>query len=184
MDQIFSEFNQKSKASLDHLHFEFSKIQTGRANTSLVEDIQVDSYGSKMPLKTIATITIPEARQIAIQPFSKDQLSSVEKAIIDASLGITPQNDGNFIRLNLPILTEERRRDLVKLVNKTAENAHISIRNARHEAFIALKNLEKEKLISEDELKSKEKSLQEKVDEFNKDIDESAKKKDSEIMSI
>lgn len=183
-DQIFSELSTKCDAAIDHLHSEYGKIQTGRASVALVENIMVDNYGSKMPLKGVATISIPEPKQIAIQPFSRDQVTNVEKAIIEADIGITPQNDGVVIRLNLPLLTEDRRKELAKAVHRYAEESRISIRNARHDALGSLKNLEKEKEVSEDELKGHEKRVQEKVDEYNHTVEEAAKKKDSDVMTI
>lgn len=184
VDQIFSELDAKCKLAIDHLHVEYGKIQTGRANAALVENIMVDSYGSKMPLKGVATISIPEPKQIAIQPFSRDQITNVEKAIIEANLGLNPQNDGVCIRLNLPPLTEDRRKELAKAVHRYAEESRISIRNARHDALGQLKNLEKEKEISEDELKGKEKKVQEKVDGYNQTIEESAKKKEQDVLTV
>ncbi|MBN2096206.1 ribosome recycling factor [Candidatus Peregrinibacteria bacterium] len=178
--QILNELNEKCQDALEHLHQDYAKIQTGRANTALVENVMVDSYGAKVPLKGVATISIPEPKQIAIQPFNRDQLQSIEKALLEADLGLTPQNDGSFIRLNLPPLTEERRRELVKLVHKYAEDSRISIRNARHEALGQLKEME----IGEDELKGKEKNVQEKVDEFNKKVEEAAKKKEQDVMTV
>lgn len=182
--QTLSELDVKCQSALDHLHQEYAKIQTGRANAALVENITVDSYGAKMPLKGIATITIPEPKQIAIQPFNRDQVQNVEKAILEADLGLTPQNDGVFIRLNLPPLTEDRRKELVKLVHRYSEDTKISIRNARHEALNHLKGLEKEKEIGEDTLRAKEKEAQDKVDGFNKKVEESAKKKEQDVMTV
>lgn len=182
--QTLNELNQKCQDAIDHLHTEYAKIQTGRANVSLVENVMVDSYGSKVPLKGVATITIPEPKQIAIQPFSRDQLQSIEKALMEADLGLTPQNDGSFIRLNLPPLTEERRKELVKLAHRYAEDSRISMRNARHDALNYLKEMEKVKEISEDVLKGKEKEIQEKIDDFNKKVEESAKKKEEDIMTV
>jgi len=184
IDQIFQELNQKCEAAIDHLYSEYAKIQTGRANVALVENVTVDSYGAKMPLKGVATISIPEPKQIAIQPFNRDQLQNVEKAILEADLGLTPQNDGTFIRLNLPPLTEDRRKELVKIVHQYAEDSRISVRNARHEAISQLKELEKEKEISEDELRGKEKEVQEKVDKLNQQIEEAAKKKEKDVMTV
>lgn len=181
---ILDEFNSKCEDAIDHLHHDFSKIQTGRASTALVEDILVDSYGSKMPMKGMATITTPESRQIAIQPFSRDQLPNVEKAIMEANIGLVPQNDGNYIRLNIPQLTEDRRKELVKVIYQYAEQARISIRNSRHEAISSFKALEKAGEISEDELRGKEKRVQEKVDEFNKKVEEGAKKKEGDLMTV
>jgi len=182
--QIFNELNLKCETAFNHLRQEYVKIQTGRANAALVENIMVDSYGTKMPLKGLASISVPEPKQIAIQPFSRDQITSIEKAIRDANLGINPQSDGIRIRLILPPLTEERRKDLVKLVHKLAEDARIAMRNARHEAITSLKAMEKAKTISEDELHGKEKMTQEKIDEFNKKIDEAAKKKEQDVMTV
>jgi ribosome recycling factor len=181
---ILDELNLKAQTAIDHLHNEFAKIQTGRANAALVENVMVDSYGVKVQLRSVASITIPEFKQIAIQPYSRDQLTNIEKAIKDANLGINPQNDGIVIRLNIPPLTEDRRKDLVKLVHKLAEDGRISIRNARHDALNALKALEKEKEISEDELHSKEKLMQEKVDSFNAQIEEILKKKEKDVMTV
>ncbi len=183
-EQTLNELNQKCQDAVGHLHDEYAKIQTGRANVSLVENVMVESYGSKMPLKGVASISIPEPKQIAIQPFNRDQLQNVEKAIMDADLGLTPQNDGTFIRLNLPPLTEDRRKELVKMAHQLAEDARISIRNARHDAINYLKDKEKEKEISEDELKGKEKDIQEKVDDFNKKVEEAAKRKEEDVMTV
>lgn len=175
---------KKCQDALDHLHQEYAKIQTGRANAALVESLMVDSYGVKSPLKALANISVPEAKQIAIQPWDRGQLVSIEKAIIEADLGLNPQNDGVLIRLNLPPLTEERRKELVKLVHKLAEDAKISIRNARHESLHQFKEMEKAKEISEDELRGKESDVQEKVDEFNKKVEENSKKKEEDVMTV
>lgn len=182
--QTISELIQKCEASLSHLQTEYAKLQTGRASTSLVENLMVDSYGSKTPLKGVANISIPEPTQIAIQPWDRDSLTSIEKAIVEADLGLNPQNDGATIRLNIPPLTEERRKELVKLVHKYAEDSKISIRNARHDAINNLKKMEKEKEISEDELRAKEKEVQDKVDEFNKKLEEAAKHKEEDVMTV
>ncbi len=184
VNEQLDELKLKCVDAIDHLHQEYAKIQTGRANIALVEGVMVESYGAKVPLKSVATITIPESTQLAIQPFSKDQLTNIEKGVMEANLGLTPQNDGNFIRLNIPPLTEERRKDLVKLVHKFAEDSRISVRNARHEALNDLKNMEKDKEISEDELKGNEKKVQDKVDEYNNVIEEATKKKESDVMTV
>ena len=183
-ERTLSELNTKCQAAIDHLHEEYAKIQTGRATTALVENIMIESYGAKLPLKGMANISIPESKQIAIQPWNRDQLQNIEKAIIEADLGITPQNDGVVIRLNLPPLTGDRRKELAKLVNKYAEDARISIRNARHEAINYLKNLEKEKEIGEDTLRGKEKEVQEKIDGFNQNIEDASKKKEEDVMTV
>ena len=184
VEQTLSELNTKCQDALNHLHQEYVKIQTGRANAALVENVMVESYGTKMPLKGLASISIPEPKQIAIQPWNRDQLQSIEKALLEANLGLTPQNDGVIIRLNLPPMTEDRRKELVKLVNQFAEDARISIRNARHETINNLKILEKEKEISEDDLRLKEKEVQEKVDDFNQKVEEAAKQKEEDVMTV
>lgn len=183
-EQIFQELNQKCQDAVDHLHSEYAKIQTGRANVALVENIMVDSYGTQTPLKGIANISVPEAKQIAIQPWNRDQLPNIEKAITEANLGLNPQNDGVVIRLNLPPMTEDRRKELVKLAHQYAEDARISVRNARHEALNSLKTKEKDKEISEDVLRGKEKETQEKVDEYNKKIEEAARHKEEDVMTV
>ena len=178
------EARKKMQKAMDYLHEEFGKLQTGRANAALVEGVEVEVFGSTMPLKGLASITIPESNQIAIQPWNRDHLPNVEKAIVEAKLGLNPSNDGNVIRLIIPPLTEERRKDLVKLLHKYAEDSRVSIRNARHEALKKLEMMEKEKEISEDELKGKEKSLQNQVDEFNDKVEEAAKQKEKDIMTV
>ena len=179
-DHILNEAKTLMQKALDHLQDEYSTLQTGRASAALVDSLQVESFGAVMPLKALASISIPESNQIAIQPWNRDQLSSIEKAIRESNLGLNPTNDGIMIRIVLPPLTEERRRDLVKLVHKYAEEARISVRNARHEGMKDLKAVE----MSEDELKGKEKKLQTIVDEFNEKIEETAKHKEKDILTI
>lgn len=183
-DQVISEAKNKMEDAMKFLHEEYGKLQTGRASAALVEGLEVDVFGSKMPLKGVASISIPESNQIAIQPWNRDHLPNVEKAITEANLGINPSNDGLMIRLIIPPLTEERRKDMVKLVSKYAEDTRVSIRNARHEAMKKFEAMEKNKEISEDELKGKEKSLQVEVDEFNKKVEESSKQKEKDIMTV
>lgn len=170
--------------AIDHLHEEFSKLRTGRANAALVENIEVENYGTKMPLKALANISIADAKTIAIQPWDKSGMTNIEKAIQDSGLGLNPINNGVVIRLVLPALTEERRRDLTKLVHELAEKARITVRQERHHGIAQLKELEKEKQISEDQRLVLEKRLQEKIDEFNKKIEENAKHKEQDIMTV
>lgn len=183
-DQIINDAKVKMDKAMTFLHEEYGKLQTGRANSALVENVMVESFGSMMPLKGLASISIPEPTQIAIQPWNRDQLPNVEKAITNANLGLNPQNDGAMIRITLPPLTEERRKELVKLVHKYAEDSKISVRNARHEALTQMKNLEKEKQISEDDLKGAERKLQDVVDGFNKRIEEDSKHKEQDVMTV
>ncbi len=179
-DQILNEAKQKMENAMKFLHEEYAKFQTGRANAALVDSIMVDSFGSKMPLKGLASISVPESNQIAIQPWNRDQLPAIEKAIQEANLGLNPNNDGITIRLILPPLTEERRKDLVKLVHKYAEDSRVSVRNSRHDAQHKLKQME----LGEDELKGWEKKLQSIVDDFNKKIEDDSKAKEKDILTI
>ncbi len=183
-DQILQEAKQKMQSALDYLHEEYSKLQTGRASSALVDGLKINVFGSEMPLKGVASISVPESNQIAIQPWSRDHLASIEKAIRESNLGLNPTNDGQYIRLILPPMTEERRREVVKLVHKYAEEARISIRNTRHETLKRWETQQKNKEISEDELSGKEKSLQKEVDEFNHKVEEGSKNKEKDIMTI
>jgi ribosome recycling factor len=183
-EPIIQELKTKGHAAMDHLQSEFSKIQTGRASAALVETLMVDSYGTKMPLKSLANITVPDAKTISIQPWDRGQIASVEKAIRDSSLGLNPQNNGIAIHLNLPPLTEERRKELVKVLHRYAEESRIAVRNLRHEALDRLKALEKAKEIGEDQLAVAEKEAQKHVDEFNAMIEEAAKKKEKDVMTV
>lgn len=179
-----------AKAQLDfdtaiaHLKHEFSKLQIGRASASLVEDIHVDAYGSMTPLKGVASISIPDARTLAIQVWDRSLMGAVEKGILASNIGLTPTNDGTLIRITMPALTEERRKDLVKVVGQLAEQAKISVRTARGTAHTGFKTLEDKKEITEDDRRHAEKQLQDKVDATNRLVDETAKKKESDIMTI
>lgn len=170
--------------SIEHLLSEMGKIRTGRANPALVESLMVDYYGSKTPLKQVASINTPEARLLVIQPWDKGALTAIESAIRESDLNLNPNNDGQVIRINIPPLTEERRKELVKLLNQKAEDAKISIRNIREEAWKEIQNMKKEGNISEDDKFSGKDQLQKVVDEYNKKIDEIREKKEKEIMTI
>lgn len=179
-EQVLQESKQKIQKAVDFLHEEFAKLQMGRATTALVDSITVESFGATMPLKAVASISIPESNQIAIQPWNRDQLASIEKAIRESGLGFNPSNDGIMIRLTIPPLTEERRRDLVKIVHKYAEESRVSIRNSRHEALHKLKQMS----LSEDDMKGMEKKIQTIVDEYNEKIEDAAKHKEKDILTI
>ncbi len=179
-DQILNEAKQKMENALSYLHEEYGKFQTGRANAALVESLVVECFGSTMPLKGMASISIPESNQIAIQPWNRDHLANIEKAISEADLGLNPSNDGSMIRIILPPLTEERRKEMVKLSHKYAEESRVSVRNARHEAQHKLKQED----MSEDELKGWEKKLQNLVDQYNKNIEEDSKAKEKDILTV
>ena len=159
-------------------------IRTGRASPALVEKLQVEYYGSELTLIQLATISVPEARQLMIRPFDGSSLRAIERAIQASDLGLTPSNDGKVIRLNLPPLTEERRRDLVKMVNNRLEDARVAIRNIRRDSLKDLRDFEKEKMISEDELHQGEDELQDLTNEMIDQVAVIGKRKEEEIMEF
>jgi ribosome recycling factor len=170
--------------ALDSLSKDFGKLRTGRASTSLVEDIKVDYYGTPTPLKQIASISIPDSRTIAIQPWDKNAFGDVDKAIQKSDLGLNPVNDGKIIRINIPQLTEERRKELVKLAKKYTEDTRVAIRNIRRDANDKLKSMEKDKEITEDDLHRGQDEVQKLTDEHIKTADELLEEKEKEIMEL
>ncbi len=180
---IDSKKEQMDKA-IERFKEEMLKIRTGRANPSIIEDLQVDYYGTKTPLKQIANINVPEPRVLLIQPWSADSLANIEAAIKMSDLNLSPNNDGEVIRINIPPLNEERRAELVKVLNKKAEEARIAIRNAREDAWQEIQELEKNGEIAEDDKFRGKEKLQEVVDEYNKKIEELRDKKEEDIMTV
>ena len=170
--------------SIDSLTESLQSIRAGRANTSLLDRIYVDYYGQQSPLNQVASLSAPEARLLAIQPWDATLIPEIEKAIQKSDLGITPSNDGKIIRLVIPQLTEERRKDLTKLVGKYGEEAKVSIRNIRRDAMEDIKKAEKAKEISEDDRKTYEEDIQKLTDKYIKDIDGVAEEKEKELMEI
>lgn len=170
--------------AMEHFKFEMSKIRTGRANPSLVEDLLVDYYGTKTPLKQIANINVPEPRTLLIQPWGRDALANIEAAIKISDLNLTPNNDGEVIRISIPALNEERRIELVKMLNKKAEEARISVRNIREDIWREIQELEKNGEIAEDDKFRGKERLQEAINEYNKKIDEMREKKEQEILTV
>jgi ribosome recycling factor len=181
IDKINEETKQKMEKSIALLAQELSKLRTGRASPALVEGIKVDYYGSILPLNQVATISIPEARLIVIQPWDKNALESIEKAIYKSAIGLTPNNDGNIIRLPIPSLTTERREELVKLTQKLGEDTKIAIRNIRREANTEIKKEEKDKNISEDDAKKAHDRIQKLTDDSIAKVDEHVRQKETEI---
>lgn len=181
IDKINEETKQKMEKSIALLAQELSKLRTGRASPALVEGIKVDYYGSTLPLNQVATISIPEARLIVIQPWDKNALEAIEKAIYKSAIGLTPNNDGNIIRLPIPSLTTERREELVKLTQKLGEDTKVAIRNIRREANTEIKKEEKDKNISEDDAKKAHDSIQKLTDGSIDKIDEHVRQKETEI---
>ena len=173
---------EKMDKALDFLRGEYLAIRTGRAHPGLVADIKADYFGNPTPLKQMANITIPEGRKITISPFDRGGLKAIEKAILASSLGITPINDGESIRLTMPELTRERRVELVKIVSKKAEESKIVVRNHRRDTVEILKKMEKDSKITEDELKKYNKEVQDITDDYVKKIDDVFKAKEKEVM--
>lgn len=170
--------------SVESLRKEFQRIRTGRASLSLLDEVRVDYYGVPSSLSQVATLAVPEPRTITIQPWESNQIPVIEKAIMKADLGLTPGNDGKLIRLNLPPLTEERRKDIVKGLKKGAEDAKVAVRNIRRDAIENLKKLEKEKKITEDDLKRAEKEVQDATNLHVAKIDEVVAHKEKEVMEV
>ena len=170
--------------ALEHLKSELATLRTGRANASLVERIEVEAYGVKTPLMHMAQISVPEPRMIAIQPFDKSLLKEVEKAIQASNLGINPVNDGTYVRLTIPQMTEERRREVGKMVAQMAEKARVAVRNVREEIWKDIQKMEKEGKLSEDDKISGKDELQKTVDKQNDEIKKIAEAKEKEVMTI
>jgi len=170
--------------AIEHFKTEMTKIRTGRANPAILEDLLVDYYGTKTPLKQIANINVPEPRTLLIQPWSRDSLANIEAAIKISDLNLSPNNDGEVIRVNIPPLNEERRQELVKILNKKAEDSRISIRSIREDAWQEIQDLEKAGEIAEDDKFRGKEKLQEVVNEYNKKVDELREKKEQEILTV
>lgn len=184
MESVRNDCKEKMEKAIKNLEKDFSKLRTGRASTSLVEDLVVDYYNTPTPLNQLASISIPDSRTIAIQPWDKSSIGNVEKAIMKSDLGLNPTNDGKMIRINIPPLTEERRKELVKVAKKYNEDTKIAIRNIRREAKDTLKKMKKDKDISEDEIYRAQEEIQKITDNFVSQTDELLSEKQKEIMEI
>ncbi len=184
MNDVILESSDKMEKSVEAFKKELAKVRTGRASLSILDGILVDAYGSSMPLNQVGTITIPESRLIVIQPWDPQMLAAIEKAILKSDIGLNPIGDGKVIRLNIPQLTEERRKELVKSVKKIAEEFRVAIRNIRREAIETLKKQKKDKEISEDELFKFQDDAQNETDLYIKQIDEVTANKEKEVMEV
>lgn len=182
--EVIMEMAEKMENSLGAFKSELTKIRTGRASLSLLDGIKVEAYGAPMPLNQVGTLTIPESRQIVIQPWDPQVMSGIEKAILKSDLGLTPVNDGKVIRINIPQLTEERRKELVKIVKKVAEEYRVAVRNHRRDAIDTLKKQKKNKEISEDELFRLQDEAQKETDASIAKIDKVAAEKENEVMEV
>lgn len=179
-EMIILEATDNLDKAIENFDKRLKTVRAGRANPSSLDGIMVEYYGSMTPLKQLATISVPEARQLLIKPFDKSCLSAIEKAILTSNLGYTPGNDGETIRIVIPELTEERRRELVKQVKALAEDSKVSIRNIRHDALENVKKCE----LPEDEAKGMEKDIQDLINEYNKKVEEKLKEKENELLTV
>lgn len=184
MEKVFDETNKKMLASLEAYRRELAKLRTGRASLAILEDIKVEYYGTLSPLNQIATLGVPDPRTITIQPWDVSVVQSIEKAIMKSELGLNPVNDGRVIRLPIPPLNEERRKDLVKIVKKYAEECKLSVRNARRDANDALKKMKDSSAITEDNFKKGQERIQKLTDDLIHKIDETASHKEKDIMEV
>jgi ribosome recycling factor len=181
---IFDDAERRMKKAVEALRQDFAAIRTGRASSALVERIQVDYYGAPTPINQVAQISVPEARLIVIQPYERRLLTDIEKAIQKSDLGINPNNDGQVIRLNIPPLNEERRRDMVKMLHKKLDEHKVAVRNIRRDTQDKLQDREKKKEISEDELKRSKDRLQKLTDKYIDEMDKVGKTKEHEILEV
>ena len=175
---------ERMEKTVSSLKERYNGIRTGRASAAIFDKVRVDYYGTKSPLNQVATVSIPEARSVIIQPFDKSLIVEIEKAILTADLGLNPSNDGKVIRISIPPLTAERRKELVKQAKTIAEEARTSIRNIRRDANDLIKKMQKDSEMTEDEAKSSEKSIQDLTDKYIKQIDAAVAKKQNDVMAI
>lgn len=184
VEELFSDGAERMDKAVTACKNEFNTVRTGRASTALLDRITVDYYGTRTPLNQLAKISVPEARLIVVTPFDKSAIKEIEHAIMESELGLNPSNDGNLIRLSIPELTEERRKEIVKIVRGMAENGRVAIRNIRRQVHDDIRNLKKESVISEDELHWAEDELQKTTDANTEKIDDILKRKEEEILEV
>jgi len=181
---VIDNMKNHMEKSIDALRREYQKVRTGRASTTLLDDIKIDYYGTPTAVNQVATLAVPEPRTITLQPWEAKIIPLIEKAIMNANIGVTPANDGKLIRLVLPPLTEERRKEIVKQMKKLAEDAKVALRNIRRDAIDGVKKLEKDKQISEDDLKRAEKEVQDLTKNYETKIDEVFTHKEKEVLEV
>jgi ribosome recycling factor len=184
IEEFLADCGRRMDASIEHTRQEFNSVRTGRASAALLDRITIDYYGTPTPLKNMATISVPEPRMLTVQPFDPSQIRAVEKAIQESDLGLTPSNDGKLIRLPIPQLTEERRKDLVKVVRRSAEEGKVAVRNVRRDVMRHLEELVRTGDVGDDEERRAENQVQKLTDEHVKRIDELLKHKEAEIMEV
>jgi ribosome recycling factor len=184
VEEIFKNTKERSNKSVDSLQRDLSSVRTGRASTNLVENLNVEYYGNSTPLNQLSSISVPEARTIVIQPWDKESLQEIEKSIMKSDLGLTPNSDGAIIRINVPELTEERRREMVKLVGNLVEEGHVAIRNIRRDSLEKIRTLDKDKEISQDDGRRAQQELQNVTDSFITEMDSIKSQKEKEVMEV
>ncbi|MDP2965313.1 MAG: ribosome recycling factor [Pelolinea sp.] len=182
--ELVQDTEKRIKSAIQSLEDDLAGVRTGRASPALIERMSIEYYGSPVPLIQLATISVPEPRQLMIKPFDPASIKDIEKSILASDLGLTPMNDGKVIRLNLPPLTEERRHDLMKSVHNRLEDARIAVRNIRRDSNKDMRDFEEEKMISEDDLERGEEEIQKLTDKYIEEITEVGKKKEVEIMEV
>ncbi len=182
LDDVYKDLRDRMNKAVDSLESEYKRLRTGRASISLVDGIKVDYYGTPTPLSQLATLTIPDPRSILIQPWDTSVVGDIEKSILKSELGLTPMNDGKVIRINIPPLTAERRRDLVKIVKKKAEESKVAVRNIRRDINEKIKDLKKDKQVSEDEQFRAQDEIQKITDDYVKKVDAVYSAKEKEIL--
>lgn len=184
MAMTVDEANQKMEQTLEHLHSELKKIRTGRANPAILDSVMIDAYGQQMPLKHAATVQAVDAQLLQVTPFDPNNLGNIVTAISDSNLGLNPSDDGRVVRVPVPQLTEERRKELVKTLSEKAEDARVSLRTIRHDVLKTAKQQEKDGELSKDDVERVEKRIGELMDDFNKRIDDALAQKEAEIMTV
>jgi len=184
LNDIKKDAQARMNKSIESLRHDLTKLRTGRATTALVDHLKVNYYGSDMPLTQVASVVVSDARSLTITPWEKQMVSAVEKAILGSDLGLTPNTAGTVIRINIPALTEERRRDLSKVVHSNGEDSKVAIRNIRRDANQQVKDLLKEKEVTEDDVRRSEEEIQKITDKAIKDVDEVVKAKEQELMAV
>ncbi len=184
LNDIHKQAQEKMKKAVEAVDHEFSSLRTGRASVALVDNIHIDAYGASMPLKQVAQINTPDARSLLITPYDKGQMQAIEKAILAANIGLTPNNDGKVIRLTVPPLTEERRKELVKVAKKMAEDGRVAVRNIRRHANDEIKKTEKTHEITEDDRDRATHKMQELTDKHIREIDDLLARKEKEVLEV
>lgn len=184
IEEVIRSAEDKMRKTVEVTRHEFTLIRTGRANPSILEHVTVSYYGSELPVQQVASISVPEPRQLLITPFDKNSLVAIEKGILKSDLNLTPNNDGTAIRINIPPLNEERRKELIKQLHKKAEHGHAAIRNVRHEANNHLKAMTKNKEISEDDERRAHDKIQKLTDQYIAEIDKATKQKEAELLEV